>query len=179
MRFLLPLCLLLAAPLTAAAQNPVGHPIRILVPLPAGSTSDIVARLLADRLEKSVGRPIIVDNRPGASGRIAGEALARAAPDGSRFLLTPIATVILVPRVFKHMPYDPVTDFAPVAQVAEFQYAIAVRPDHPAGTLRELLAWTGSNPARATFGTPGAGSVPHLLGVMVARAGGVELVHVP
>jgi len=177
-RFLLLLCLLLAEPLTAAAQNSFRHPIRILVPLPAGSTSDVVARFLADGLEKAVGQPIIVENKPGASGRIAAEALKRSAPDGSRFLLAPIAVVVLVPLVFKDVPYDPAKDFAPVAQVAEFQYAIAVRPDHPARTLPELVGWARANTAQASFGTPGAGSVPHLFGTMMARGTGVDFVHV-
>jgi len=172
------LCLLLAEPLAAAAQGPVRQPVRITVPLPAGSTSDIVARLVASGVEKAVGQPVVVDNRPGASGRIAGEALVRAVPDGTRFLLAPIAVVILVPLVFKDLPYDPAKDFAPVAQVAEFQYAIAVRPEHPARTLQELLAWARERPAEANFGSPGTGSVPHLIGVMVAQATGIELVHV-
>lgn len=180
MRYLPVLCLLIAELLAAdaLAQGAVRQPVRILVPLAAGSTSDIVARQLAAGVETAVGQPIVVENRPGASGRIAGEALARAAPDGSRFLLAPVAMVALAPLVFRHLPYDPIKDFAPVAQVAEFRYALAVERDHPARTLQELVAWARTNPARASYGTPGAGGVPHLFGVMIAGATGAPLVHV-
>jgi tripartite-type tricarboxylate transporter receptor subunit TctC len=121
---------------------------------------------------------VVVENRPGATGRIAAEALKRAPADGSTFLLAPIVVTVLAPFVFRDLNYDPAKDFAPVTQVARYPFALAVRTDHPARTVPELLTWARADRSRATFGTPGAGGVPHLLGVMLGRASGTELVHV-
>jgi tripartite-type tricarboxylate transporter receptor subunit TctC len=145
----------------------------------AGGTTDLTARLVADGIRESVGQPVVVENRPGATGRIAAEALKHAAADGTTFLLAPIVVTVLAPLVFRDLRYDPAKDFAPVGQVARYPFALAVRADHPARTVPELLAWAKASPSRATFGTPGSGSLPHLLGVMIARASGVDLVHVP
>ena len=178
------LCLLLSgavaavAPAGAHAQNRAQQPLRILVPLPAGSTSDVVARLIADGVRNAVGRPVIIENKPGASGRIAADALKHAAPDGKTLMLAPIAVPVIGPLVFKKLGYDPVKDFAPVAQVATYEFALAVAADHPARTVSELVAWAKANPARATLGTPGAGSLPHFLGVMLGQAARIELAHV-
>ena len=163
----------------ARAQNTLAHPVRILVPVAAGGTSDIAARLIADGVKDAIGQPVVVENRPGATGRIAAEALRHAAPDGTTLLLAPIAVTVLAPFVLEPLNYDPVRDFAPVAQVAKYEYALAVNSNHPARTVPEFVAWAKANPAQATYGTPGAGSVPHLIGVMVSRASGIELVHVP
>jgi tripartite-type tricarboxylate transporter receptor subunit TctC len=175
------LCLLACGPLALAAfaQSPIDRPARIIVPLAAGSTSDLVARLIADHVRIATGHPVIVDNRPGAQGRIAIGALKHAAPDGTTLLIAPLALPVLVPLAAKHLDYDPATDLVPVAQVAEFAIAFAVRPGHPARTVPEFVAWARSNPASATFGSPGAGGLPHLFGVMIGRAAGIELVHVP
>jgi len=163
---------------SAHAQSAIKGPIRFLVPLPAGSTSDIVARLIADHIKDLVGQPIIVENKPGATGRIAAEALKNAAPDGSTFLMAPIAVTVLAPMVFKRLNYDPANDFAPVAQVARFQYALAVGPSHPARTVAQFMTWARAHSDQASFGTPGTGSVPHFFGVMVGRETGIAMVHV-
>jgi tripartite-type tricarboxylate transporter receptor subunit TctC len=175
------LCLLAAAAVIAAAPGRASaqlRPVRILVPLPAGSTSDMVARLLADSLKESLGRPVVIENRPGATGRIAVDVFRSAAPDGGTLLFAPIAVPVINPLVFKELRYDPARDFAPVAQVSTYEFAIAVAASHPARTLGEFVAWAKANPARATFGTPAAGSLPHFLGTALARAAAVELVHV-
>jgi len=163
---------------SAHAQNPIKGPIKLLVPLPAGSTSDIVARLIADHIKDAIGQPIIVENKPGATGRIAAEALKNAAPDGSTLLIAPIAVTVLAPMVFKRLNYEPAKDFAPVAQIARFQYAFVVGPSHRAHTAAEFMAWAKTNPGQASFGTPGAGSLPHFLGMMIGREAGVEMLHV-
>jgi tripartite-type tricarboxylate transporter receptor subunit TctC len=162
----------------ARAQVTFARPVRILVPVAPGGTTDLAARLVADGIRASVGQPVVVENRPGATGRIAAEALKHAAADGTTFLLTPIVVTVLAPLVFRDLSYDPSKDFAPVAQVARYPFALAVRPDHPARTIGELVAWAKANPPQATFGTAGAGSVPHLIGTMVGRATGTDLVHV-
>jgi tripartite-type tricarboxylate transporter receptor subunit TctC len=167
----------IAAP-DGLAQSTFTRPVKILVPVAAGGTTDLTARLVADGIRESVGQPVVVENRPGATGRIAAEALKHAAADGSTFLLAPIVVTVLAPLVFRDLNYDPAKDFAPVAQVARYSFALAVRPDHPARTVPQFVAWTRANPQRATFGTAGSGGVPHLLGVMVGRAAGIDLVHV-
>ncbi len=177
--FALSVAIAAAFPPDAHAQQAFARPVRILVPVAAGGTSDIAARLIADGIKDAIGQPVIVENRPGATGRIAAEALKSAAPDGATLMLAPIAVTVLAPLVLEPLGYDPVKDFAPVAQVGRYEFALAVRPDHPARTVPELIAWARANPAQATFGTAGAGSVPHLLGVMLSRATGTELVHVP
>jgi len=166
------------APYDARAQVTFARPVRILVPVAPGGTTDLTARIIADGIRDSIGQPVVVENRPGATGRVAAEALKRAAADGTTFLLAPIVVTVLAPFVFRDLSYDPAKDFAPVAQVARYPFALAVRADHPARTVPELVAWAKANPSQATFGTPGSGGVPHLLGVMVARASGTDLVHV-
>jgi tripartite-type tricarboxylate transporter receptor subunit TctC len=176
------LCLFAAAALAAggpAAAQDTAVPLRIIVPLPSGGTSDIIARMLSDALRIDLGRPVIVDNRPGATGRIAVDALKRAVPDGSTLLLAPIAAPVIVPLVLKDVNYDPVRDLVPVAQVSTFEYALAVAPDHPARSLAEFIDWAKANRGRATFGTPGAGSAPHLVGTLLAKTAGIELLHIP
>jgi tripartite-type tricarboxylate transporter receptor subunit TctC len=165
--------------LAAFAQTPSERPARIIVPLAAGSTSDTVARLIADAVRTTTGRPVIVENRPGAYGRIAVSALKQATPDGTTLLLAPLALPVLVPLASRQSDYDPATDFAPVTQVAEFAIVFAVKPDHPARTIAEFVDWARANPAHAVFGSPGGGGLPHLFGVMIGRAAGVDLVHVP
>ena len=162
----------------AHAQATFSRPVRILVPVAAGGTTDLTARLLADGIRESVGQPVVVENRLGATGRIAAEALKQAPADGATFLLAPIVVTVLAPLVFRDLSYDPARDFAPVAQVARYPFVLAVRPDHPARTVPEFVAWAKANPPRATFGTPGSGAVPHLLGVMIGRATGIDLIHI-
>jgi len=176
------LCLLLAvaaaAPAGALAQSQSKHPVRMLVPLPTGGQSDVVARLIATVLRESLGQPVVVENRPGASGRIAVDALKSAPADGSALLFAPVAVPVFVPLVFKDVNYDPEKDLAPISQVSRYWFAFVVAADHPARTLAEFVAWAKANAARATYGTPGAGSLPHYLGVMLRQSAGIELVHV-
>jgi len=170
---------LAAASGAAHAQLPVKGPTRILVGFAAGGTTDVVARLIADHIKGAVGQPIVVENRAGAGGRIAAEALKGAAPDGSTLLLAPMVVPVLAPLVFKQLNYDPAKDFAPVAHVANFQLAFAVRADHPARGVPEFVAWAKSGPARASFGTPASGSQAHFFGVLVGQTTGIDMVHVP
>lgn len=165
----------------AVAENPSEReaPLRIVVSVPAGGISDRVARLLAERLQPGLSRPVVVENRAGAGGRIAVDVLMRSAPDGSTVLLVPIIVPVIGPLVFKDLNYNPTRDMAPVSQVATYQLALAVAANHPARTLREFVAWAKANSRQATFGTPAAGSLAHFLGVALGRESGAELVHVP
>jgi tripartite-type tricarboxylate transporter receptor subunit TctC len=166
-------------PIVANAQGTLRGPVRIIVGFAAGGSSDIAARMLADKLKDSLGVPVIVENKPGAGGRIAAEALKNAAPDGTTYLLTPVVIPVLAPLVYKQLSYHPATDFAPVAQVATYQFALAVGPNHPAKTVPEFVAWLKANPTQANFGSPAPGSLPHFFGLMFGQATGVDLVHIP
>ena len=165
--------------LAAAAQAQVDKPVRLMVGFPPGGSADIAARLLTERMGAELKQPVVVDNKPGAGGRIAAELLKNAPPDGATLLLTPIVVPVLAPLVFSKLAYNPVTDFAPVGQVANFQFALSVNAAHPAKSVQELIAWYKANPALANYGTPGAGSLPHFFGVMLAGGAGIDLVHVP
>ena len=168
---------LLALAFNAAAQ--VDKPVKLMVGFPPGGSADTAARLLAERMAADLKQPVVVDNKPGAGGRIAAELLKNAAPDGSTIMLAPIVVPALAPMVFSKLSYDPGSDFAPVAAVANFQFGLSVNAAHPAKNLAELLAWWKANPAQANFGTPAPGSLPHFFGVMIARDAGLDLVHVP
>ena len=175
----LALAALAAAVAPASAQVPADKPVRILVGFAPGGSADIAARLLADRMKEELKQPVIIENRPGAGGRIVAEALKNASADGSVLMLAPIVVTVLAPMVFSKLPYDAATDFAPVAHVANFQFALSVNASHPAKNMKELIAWYKANPGKASYGSPAPGSLPHFFGVMIARNAGLDLIHVP
>lgn len=155
-------------------------PIKILVGFPPGGSADVVARVLAQQLSAKLGgQSVIVDNKPGASGRIAIEALKNSAPDGTTLFVTPSGPMVIFPHVFKKLGFDPVRDFTPVSQLAGFQFAITSGPKSNAKNLAEMLAKAKSDPSTASFATPGAGTVPQFLGVMLSDTAKVDLQHVP
>src|SRR5262245_21474389 len=166
----------LAAAAAAGAQD---GPVRILVGFAPGGTSDVIARLVVDRVKTALGVPVVVENKPGANGMLVAEALKNAVPDGRTLMIAPIAVTVFAPLTHTSLRYDPVRDFAPVSLAAYFQMALAVGPGSPAKTLHEYIAWVRANPAKATYGTPTAGGPPHFFGVMLARATGVDLAFVP
>ena len=167
----------LAATFPAAAQQ---GPLRVVLGFPAGATADILSRLLADHMRASLGQPVIVENRPGAGGRIGNETVKAAAPDGATLLLTPVATMAIFPHSFPgELRYDPLRDFAAVAHLANFQLGFGVSAALPASTLGEYVALVKREPKAGFYASAAAGSLPHFLGVMFARAAGIELTHVP
>jgi tripartite-type tricarboxylate transporter receptor subunit TctC len=172
-------CTAVLALAAAPAFAQVDKPVRLLVGFAPGGSADIAARQLADRIKDDLHQPVIVENRPGAGGRLAAEVVRNSPADGSVLMLTPIVVTVLAPLVFSKLPYDPIADFAPVAQVANFQFALSVNASHPAKNVNELIAWYKANPAKANFGSPAPGSLPHFFGVMIAKGAGIELVHVP
>jgi tripartite-type tricarboxylate transporter receptor subunit TctC len=154
--------------------------MRIVVGFPAGGIVDVIARELGEALKPHLGgRSVIVDNKPGAGGRIAVSTVKAAAPDGNTLLLTPASIMTLYPHVFKKLPYDTGKDFAPVSTVCMSTNALAVGKHVPATTLGEFIAWCKANPKDATYASPGAGSGPHFLGAQIAQAAGIEMLHVP
>ncbi len=160
---------------TAWAQAPV----RILVGFPAGGSADATARSIADKMKDALGVPVLVENRPGAGGRIAAQAVKDAAPDGSTLMLVPFAVMVVQPMVFRSVKYDTTADFTPVGNTVSFPLALAAGPMTPATNMKELIDWLRANPAHANYGSPAAGSMPHFLGELLASAAKVRLTHVP
>jgi len=165
-----------AAPLRAQIGE---QPVRIIFPFAAGGSGDALSRLIADKMHDAVNRPVIVENRTGADGRIGVRAVKEAAPDGNTLLLTPIAPISIYQHTYSKLEYDPIKDFAPVAQVATFDFGIAVGPQVEAKTLKDLVAWAKDHPTEANFAVPGAGTLPHFLGVMFGRAANIDMRAVP
>lgn len=166
-----------AVPLAAAAQSPFAFsgPITIVVPFPAGGSSDLMARLVAERMAPALGRPVIVENRAGAGGRIAARAVQAAPADGSRLLLANTSVMVLTPLAFADAGYDPIGGFAPVAGAAEFAAGMATGPMTGARDLAGLTAWLRANRERANVGVPAFGSIPHLTAIAYGRAIGLPL----
>jgi len=179
MRALLRTLIAVLALATAARAGAQSGPVRILVGFAPGGTSDVIARLVADRLKISLGAPALVENRPGLNGVLAAQALKNALPDGRTLMVSPIVVTVFAPLTNAKLEYDPARDFAPVSLAATFPFALAVGPGSPAKTLHEYIAWVRENPAKATYGTPTAGSPPHFFGVMLGRTIGVDLIFVP
>ncbi|MEK8051261.1 tripartite tricarboxylate transporter substrate-binding protein [Ideonella sp. DXS22W] len=152
---------------------------RIVVGFPPGGSADVIARLLADTLRETGLGTVMVDNKPGAAGRLAINAVRTAKPDGQTLLLVPSGPMVIFPHVFKKLDYDPVKDFAPVSLLARFNFGVVSGPATGAGTIAELMAKARAKPDTATYGTPGQGTAPHFLGVMLEQAMGVPFLHVP
>jgi tripartite-type tricarboxylate transporter receptor subunit TctC len=173
------ICAALIAATPAVAQEKFDKPVKILVGFAAGGTADLIARVVADKMKDTLGQPVIVENRPGAIGRIAADAVKSAAPDGTTIMVMPIGPMAVVPHVYKDITYDPIKDFTPIAVGATFQFAFAAGPASGAKTWPEFVAWAKANPGKAAYATSGAGSLPHFFGVLLGRGIGVEMVHVP
>ncbi len=163
--------------LPALAQT--DKPTRLVVGLAAGGAPDVVARALAEKVRDIVGGPVIVENKPGAGQRLALAEVKRSAPDGRTLLVASNSPFTIFPHTFRKLDYDPVKDFTPITRLLVNENAVAVGPNVPARDLKEFIAWARAHPKQATFGTPGAGTVPHFTGLMLGKAIGVDLVHVP
>lgn len=167
----------LLAAVPASAQS--DKTLRVIVGFPAGVSIDVVTRIVAEKMKDELKRPVIVDNRPGAGGRLAADLLKSAAPDGNTVMVTPIVVPVLAPMVFSKLSYNPETDFAPVGKVCDFSFALAVPANSPVKNLKDYAAWLKAHPQQANFGSPAAGSLPHFFGVMIGTALNVDMVHVP
>lgn len=158
-----------------AQDKPV---IRILVGFPPGGSVDVVARLLAERMKVALDQNVIVDNKPGAAGRVALGEVKRAAVDGNTLVLAPSGALVILPWLYKSLGYDPVRDFTPIARTTSFDFALTVGPGAPAGDIRALFAWLKTNPDKANYATSGAGTVPHFTGLLLAQETSIPLTHV-
>jgi tripartite-type tricarboxylate transporter receptor subunit TctC len=177
--FLLPAMLAatlaILAPTAAAQDKP---PLRILVGFPPGGSADVIARLVADAVRDDFG-PIVVENRPGAGGRIALMAVKQARPDGQTVIILPSGPMVLFPHVYKKLEYDPVKDFTPVSNLARFQFGVVSGPATGTKSVAEMLAKAKADPKGATYGSPGQGTLPHFMGVLLEQSTGVQFTHVP
>lgn len=173
---------LLAPTLASAASGAQSQiypakPLRLVVPYAAGGSTDVVARLLGQKLSERLGQPVIVENRPGGDGIVAAQAVAKSTPDGYTFLFAGSATMAVLPHTRKDLPYDPFRDFAHVAQAAYAQFVLAVHPSVPAANVRELIALARAKPGTLNYATGSEGG--YLAGEIFKAASGTDIVHVP
>jgi tripartite-type tricarboxylate transporter receptor subunit TctC len=180
-RLVLTLCLAAGgvAPFQAAAQGWPSKPVTIVVPFPPGPAVDLVARLTGEKLSAALGTSVIVENRTGANGTLAANAVARAAPDGYTLLATTASTHVTAVHLMKNLPYDPVRDFTPIAAAVEPVTCLVVNASLPVNSVAELVAYAKARPGQLSYGTSGVGSVFHLMGELFNQTAGVKLNHVP
>jgi tripartite-type tricarboxylate transporter receptor subunit TctC len=172
----------LAAGAAVAQPRDAGWPdraIRLIVPFPAGSSTDIVARIIAQRLSSRLGQQVVVDNRAGASGNIGADAIAKAAPDGTTIGIATASTHAVAVGLGTHLPYDPIKDFAPVAMIGSQPYVLVLYPGVPAKDLSELIALAKAKPGALNYGSAGVASLAHLATALFASMTGVSITHVP
>ncbi len=175
-RRILTLGLLATAALAAQAQSK--PPLKILVGFPPGGSADVLARLVADALKDDFS-PVVVDNKPGAGGRIALGMVKNAKPDGQTVIVLPSGPMVLFPHVYKKLDYDAVRDFTPISQIARFQFGVVAGPASGAKSVGDMIAKAKANPGASSYGTPGAGTLPHFMGVLMEQSSGIQLNHVP
>jgi len=162
----------------AHAQYPT-RPVRLVVPYPAGGPTDFVGRAVATKLTELLGQQVVVDNRPGAGTVIGSEMIARAAPDGYNLLFGTGGGTFLAPLILPKVPYDPQTDFAPVAMLVMSPQVLVVHPSVGANSVKELIAVAKAKPGQLNFSSVGTGTAPHLGGELFKSLAGVDIVHVP
>ena len=181
-KFLLALFILASATTSISVYSQAAYPnrpIKMISPFPPGGASDALARLVASKLGEGLGQTVTVDNRAGASGNIGHEAAAKSPPDGYTLLLSNSSSVVTNPHLFKKLPFDPLSDFAPISMVASAGQVLVVHPSVPATTIAELTAFAKANPNKLNFGSGGKGIQSHISGEMYKSAVGVDIVHIP
>ena len=162
---------------SALAQTYPARPVKLVVPFPAGSATDQIARVMGQQFQKALGQPFVVENKPGAQGSIAATEVARAAPDGYTIMVTTNTPQAANVSLFKKLNYDPVKDFAPIARLGTISFMIMVRPDFPAKNFKEFLAHAKANPGKLSAGYGSAGS--QVSQAMLRSMGGIDFVDVP
>jgi len=178
-RWLITLAALLA-PLYAAAQAQYpSRPIKLVVPFPPGGSTDVVARLLGNKLAESLGQPVVIENRPGAGAALGTEVVAKAPPDGYTLLITALPSIVTAPLTNPNVRYDPLRDLTHIAMIGSFPNALVVRADSPLHSVAELLAYAKANPGKLSYGSAGPGSAGHLTGELLRERAGIDIVHIP
>ncbi|MFJ4294096.1 Bug family tripartite tricarboxylate transporter substrate binding protein [Cupriavidus sp. NPDC089707] len=168
---------LIALPAASEPAFPV-KPVRLVVPFAPGGPVDVMARILGDQMARSMGTPVVVENRPGAGGNIGSAAVAKAPPDGYTLLLTPGSILTINEVIYPRLQFDPARDFVPVSLTGDMPLVIAVNPTVPAMTVKELVAYAGKR-GGLVLSSPGNGTTPHLAAELFRRETGIQLVHVP
>ncbi|HEY6821473.1 MAG TPA: tripartite tricarboxylate transporter substrate binding protein [Burkholderiales bacterium] len=163
----------------ACAQQYPSRPIRILVPIPPGGAPDIAARVIGEKLQQQMGQPVVVENKPGSNGNIAGEALARAAPDGYTIGLIADSQVVINPHLYKSMPFDPLRDLLPIATIVEHEFVLTINPSLPAKTFPEFIEYARNANPPLNYASGGNGSQHHLMMEELKQRAGINMVHVP
>jgi tripartite-type tricarboxylate transporter receptor subunit TctC len=177
---LLAAALVFASVCTVSAQeNYPARPIRVLIPFPPAGASDTIGRSLADPLSAQLGQPIVVDNRPGAAGRLATEMLARAEADGYTLLVGGVGPMSISPAVYRKLPYDTLRDFTPITLAGEIINVMVVHPGSAVKTVAEFIEWRRKRGGEVRYGSSGPGQLDHLAGEFFQRLAGIPLTHVP
>ena len=166
-----------AAAIAAEAPWPV-RPVRIIVPQSAGGQTDLTARLIGPQLTERLGQPMVIDNRPGAGSMLGTDMVAKAAPDGYTLLLLP-SSLTIFPSVYKHVPFDPVRDFAPITMLTYYPNLVVVPPSLPVTSIRELIALAKAKPGSLNFASGGTGTPTQLSAELLKSMAGIDMVHVP
>lgn len=169
----------LATPAVVRAQAWPSQVIRFVVPFTPGGSTDILARVIAQKLEPLLRQSIIIENRPGAGGATAASQVAKADPDGHTFMMGHIGTLAFNPSLYPNLPYDPQVDFRPVSLVATVPNILVVHPDVPARNFREFVTHVSASPGKLNFGSGGNGSAAHIAGAYMLNAAGLDAVHIP
>jgi tripartite-type tricarboxylate transporter receptor subunit TctC len=175
---LLSALLVVAAAVTSWSQDYPNRPIRLIVPFAAGGLNDVVARLIGPYLERALGQPVIVDNRPAASGIVGTDAVAKAPPDGHTLLMI-ASSFTVIPATRSNLPYDSERDLAPIVMVAKNSLLFLVNPKVPAKTLPEFIALAKTEPGRLNYASPGAATQTHLVIELLSQKAGIRLQHIP
>ena len=171
---------LVATAVTALAQDKYPNkPVRLIVAFPPGGSTDIIARLVAQRLSERLGQQVIIDNRGGAGGTIGTELAARANPDGYTLTMGTTSTHVIAPAAYPKLTYDPIKDFAPITLVASTPYLLVLNPGVKASSLKEFVALVKSQPGKLNYASAGTGSTTHLAMEMLKSTAGLDIVHVP
>ena len=179
-RTLLALTLSLAATGHALAEDKYpSKPVTVIVPQAAGGANDAIARVIAQKLTEQLGQSFIVDNRTGAGGNVGTVAAARAKPDGYTLMVTADSSMVINPSLYKSTGFDPIKDFEPVGTVATAGYVLVAHPSFPAKNTSELIALAKQQPGKINIGSAGNGTLNHLIGEMLGKATGIDLVHIP
>src|SRR6185503_11100990 len=177
-QFKLALAILLAAVASAHAQTYPTHPIRLIVPFAAGGAVDVLARLLASKLSDQLGQPMVVENRPGAGGTLAADAVAKSPPDGYTILQNTNGAAI-APALYNSLPFDAVHDFAPVTQLVASNLIVVASPKSGITSMTQLIAQAKANPGKLNYGSSGVGNPLHLTMEMIKHATGIDVLSVP
>ena len=164
---------------SALAQSYPSRPVRLLVGYAAGGPVDVGARMMAPALQKQLGQPVLIENRAGASGTLAGDLVAKATPDGYTLFFAASPTQTINPHVQKNMPFNPLKDYTPISLLVDYTNVLVVNKDFPAKTVSELVAYAKANPGKVSFGSAGVGGSNHLSGELLKKTTAADMLHVP